>query len=180
MGGTCSTYEEDKKLVQNFSRMTYWPHLQGLQSQAEAEDPEDGESMCLRNVDIYIRVYTASQPRRTKSPSSQPWAPEISFYVTCFRLRGSIILLLFCSVVIETVCFINAFPCLQKCWFVPRKKADQCPCFPTLYSVQLRSPVGWYQNLTSSFSYLYELTCWILLSVSWSCTCILTHELNYQ
>jgi hypothetical protein len=40
-----------------------------------------GEIMFLRNVGIYIQVYTASQPRRTTSPSSPPWEPQISLAV---------------------------------------------------------------------------------------------------
>jgi hypothetical protein len=34
--------------------------------------------MFLRNVGIYLRVYTASQPRRTTLSSSPPWEPQIS------------------------------------------------------------------------------------------------------
>jgi hypothetical protein len=34
--------------------------------------PEDGDNKFLQNVGIYLRVYTASQPRRTKSSSSPP------------------------------------------------------------------------------------------------------------
>jgi hypothetical protein len=33
--------------------------------------PEDGESIFLRKVEIYIPVYTAPQPKR-KTPSSSP------------------------------------------------------------------------------------------------------------
>jgi hypothetical protein len=36
---------------------------------------EDGESMFLRNVSVYLWVYMASQPRRTSS--SHPWVPQI-------------------------------------------------------------------------------------------------------
>jgi hypothetical protein len=31
-------------------------------------NPEDGDSMFLQNVRIYLQVHTASQPRTTKSP----------------------------------------------------------------------------------------------------------------
>jgi hypothetical protein len=31
--------------------------------------PEDGDSICLRNVGIYLRVYTAPKHRRTTNPS---------------------------------------------------------------------------------------------------------------
>jgi hypothetical protein len=40
--------------------------------------PEDGDIIFLRNVDIYLLVYTASQPRRIISLSSPPWEPKIS------------------------------------------------------------------------------------------------------
>jgi hypothetical protein len=39
--------------------------------------PEDGDSMFLRNVSIYRRVYTAPKPRRALS-SSPPQKPQIS------------------------------------------------------------------------------------------------------
>jgi hypothetical protein len=45
---------------------TYCLHLQGW-SHFSVFSPEDGDSMLLRNVGIYIRVRTASQPRRTTS-----------------------------------------------------------------------------------------------------------------
>jgi hypothetical protein len=44
-----------------------------------AEDgPEDGDSKCLQKFDIYLRVFTASQPRRPTSSYSLPWEPQIS------------------------------------------------------------------------------------------------------
>jgi hypothetical protein len=43
--------------------------------------PEDGGSMFLQNVGIYLRVYTASQPRRTSS-SSAPLDPQV--LLVCF------------------------------------------------------------------------------------------------
>jgi hypothetical protein len=39
--------------------------------------PEDGDSMFLRNVGMYRRVYTALQLTRTPT-SSPPWEPQIS------------------------------------------------------------------------------------------------------
>jgi hypothetical protein len=45
--------------------------------------PEDGDSMFLRNIGIYLRVYTASQSRRTSS-TSPPWILRFSQEVLCF------------------------------------------------------------------------------------------------
>jgi hypothetical protein len=46
------------------------------------KSPEDGGSMFPRNVGIYLRVYTASEPKRTTStttsPSSPSWEPQVS------------------------------------------------------------------------------------------------------
>jgi hypothetical protein len=44
----------------------------------ESWNPEDGDSMFLRNVGIYLRVHTVSQPRTTSS-SSPPWELQISY-----------------------------------------------------------------------------------------------------
>jgi hypothetical protein len=57
---------------------------------------EDRDSMFLRNVGIYLQVYTASQPRRPTSSSAQPCEPQIShkfwsyllFYRFIILLRG--------------------------------------------------------------------------------------------
>jgi hypothetical protein len=39
---------------------------------------EDGDSMFLWNIGIYLRVYTGSKPGTTSLSSSQPWEPQIS------------------------------------------------------------------------------------------------------
>jgi hypothetical protein len=52
----------------------------GLFNECITLSPEDGDSMFLRNVDIYLRVYTTSQPRRTTTDilltayANQPWS----------------------------------------------------------------------------------------------------------
>jgi hypothetical protein len=42
--------------------------------------PEDGDGKLLRNVSIYLRIYTVSKPRRRTLTSSPPWEPQISQY----------------------------------------------------------------------------------------------------
>jgi hypothetical protein len=44
----------------------------------------DNRPMFFRNVDIYLRIYTASKPRRTTSSSSPPEQPQFSPVILSF------------------------------------------------------------------------------------------------
>jgi hypothetical protein len=62
--------------------------------------PEDGKSMFLRNVVIYLRVYAASQPRITTLSSSPPRERQISQFDDWLCIEsvcGGIMLHWYCS-----------------------------------------------------------------------------------
>jgi hypothetical protein len=67
-----------------------------------------GQTYCLylRNVGIYLRVWTASRPRRTTSSSSPPWEPQISLTVfpTEFSCTSVILHKVLSSDHLSTVC----------------------------------------------------------------------------
>jgi hypothetical protein len=50
-------------------------------------DAQDGDSMFLRNVGIYLRVYTASQPTSTTSSYVPPWGPKNHRFLWSNRLK---------------------------------------------------------------------------------------------
>jgi hypothetical protein len=52
--------------------------------------PEDGERMFLRNVGIYLWVYTAPGPRT--SSSSLPWKPQVSHSVHVININVTSVL----------------------------------------------------------------------------------------
>jgi hypothetical protein len=53
------------------------PYINPSTSQPRNFSSEDGESMFLQNVGIYLRVSTATKPRASSS-SSPPWEPQIA------------------------------------------------------------------------------------------------------
>jgi hypothetical protein len=52
--------------------------------------PEDGNSMYLRNVRIYLRYRTAREPRTATLLSSSPWKPQISQSCWVMYVQNSI------------------------------------------------------------------------------------------
>jgi hypothetical protein len=51
----------------DFCHIKYWKNTTRILVTLEKHNPEDGDSMSLRNVGIYLQVHTASQPRRPVS-----------------------------------------------------------------------------------------------------------------